>query len=167
MKNYRPLLLDAFSDFQGTLISGGTVAGIAGLAGDLQEAYSEAIHTIGHIPALIPPEITADKRYSEFRHTAGHDFNALGPLQIWADIVTSGIKPNQVKLVGLGGGAIAAIEYRIALAMGARVAIIEGSGRSAGRLLVDDDWKESKNLIRLPAEAAPLRNFLAPSEEIA
>ena len=40
MKGYRSLLLDAFSGFQGTLISGGTTAGVAGLAGDVQDGLS-------------------------------------------------------------------------------------------------------------------------------
>ena len=95
------------------------------------------------------------------RETAGHDFDALGPLQYWTDIVAAGIKPGQVKLVGIGGGAIAAVEYRMALALGARVAIVEGSGRSAARLLNDGEWNKLENLVRLPADAAALRSFLA------
>ena len=94
------------------------------------------------------------------RQTAGHDFDALGPLQYWTDIVASGIEPCQVKLVGIGGGAIAAVEYRMALALGAQVAIVEGSGRSAARLLNDGEWNTSDNLVRLPADAAALRIFL-------
>ena len=84
-------------------------------------------------PHLIPTHARVDDRYRELRQTAGHDFDALGPLQYWTDIVASGIEPGQVKLVGIGGGAIAAVEYRMALALGAQVAIVEGSGRSADR----------------------------------
>jgi ppGpp synthetase/RelA/SpoT-type nucleotidyltranferase len=161
MKGYRPLLLDAFSGFQGTVVSGGTTAGICGLVGDIQEALPSTIQTIGYTPELIPIHARIDDRYRELRQTAGHDFDALGPLQCWTDIVVAGITPNQVKLVGIGGGAIAAVEYRIALALGAQVAIIEGSGRSAAQLLSDGEWNKSENLVRLPADTAALRSFLA------
>jgi SLOG in TRPM, prokaryote len=161
MKGYRPLLLDAFGGFQGTLISGGTTAGICGLVGDVQEASPTAIHTIGYTPELIPIHARIDDRYRELRQTAGHDFDALGPLQCWTDLVAAGIHPSQVKLVGLGGGAIAAVEYRMALALGARVAIVEGSGRSAAQLLSDGEWNKSEKLVRMPADAAALRSFLA------
>lgn len=161
MKGYRPLLIEAFSGFEGTLISGGTTAGIAGLAGDVQDACGATIHSIGYIPELIPIHAGVDHRYRELRQTAGHDFNALGPLQGWTDIIAAGIKPGQVKLVGIGGGTISAVEYRVALALGARVAILEGSGRSAAQLLKDDEWNRSESLIRLPADAAALRGFLA------
>jgi SLOG in TRPM, prokaryote len=161
MKGYRPLLLDAFSSFHGTVISGGTTAGICGLVGDVQEASPTAIHTIGYTPELIPIHARIDDRYRELRQTEGHDFDALGPLQCWTDIVAAGIHPSQVKLVGLGGGAIAAVEYRMALALGARVAIVEGSGRSAAQLLSDDEWNKSEKLVRLPADASALRSFLA------
>ena len=160
-KGYRSALVDAFSDFQATLISGGTTAGVAGLAGDVQDAYPTTIHTIGYTPKLIPTHARVDDRYSELRQTAGHDFDALGPLQYWTDIVAAGIQPDQVKLVGIGGGAIAAVEYRMALALGAQVAIVEGSGRSAARLLNDGEWNKLENLVRLPADAAALRSFLA------
>lgn len=164
MRAYRPLLLEAFRDFEGTVISGGTAAGIAGLVGDVQEAYPTAIHAIGYTPELIPTHTRIDDRYRELRQTHGHDFDALGPLQYWTDIVAAGIEPEQVKLVGIGGGAISAVEYRIALALGAQVAIVEGSGRAAAQLLVDDEWKQSENLVRLAADAVKVREFWALQE---
>jgi hypothetical protein len=78
------------------------------------------------------------------------------------EMASPGAKPLVGPVVLLaGGGAIAAVEYRIALALGVRVGIVEGSGRSAARLLVDDEWKESENLVRLPPDAVKLREFLA------
>ncbi len=160
MKAYRPLLVDGLRDFRGTLISGGTTAGISGLAGDLQEIYPTTVYTVGYIPALIPPDVRIDNRYREQRQTVGHDFDAYGPLQYWADIITSGIAPGQVTLLGIGGGIIAAAEYRMALALGARVVIVEGSGRSAARLLGDEEWNRSANLIRLPNDPKALHDLL-------
>ena len=161
MGTYLPLLVDGLRDFRGTLISGGTTAGVSGLVGDLQEIYPATIHTIGYVPSLIPADTRVDARYREQRQTVGQDFDARGPLQYWTDILTSAIDPGQVTLLGIGGGVISAVEYRMALALGARVAIVEGSGRSAARLLSDEAWEEAENLVRLPADAEALRELLA------
>jgi len=40
-------------------------------------------------------------------------------LRNWSDILAAGIDPRDVLLPGLGGGSLAAIEYRIALGLGA------------------------------------------------
>jgi hypothetical protein len=46
----------------------------------------------------------------------------LEPLQYWADIITSGIEPSKVKLLGINGGKIAAAEaLYVALAKRKRV----------------------------------------------
>jgi hypothetical protein len=43
-------------------------------------------------------------------------------------------------LLGINGGKIAAVEFRIALALWARVGLIAGSGREADILAEDADW---------------------------
>jgi hypothetical protein len=164
MQSYRSLLVESLRDFRGTLISGGTTCGVGRLVGDIQQAHPDTIYTVGHIPRSIPADCSVDRRYSELRQCESHDFDPLGPLQAWADIITSGIGAVRVKLVGIGGGRIAAVEYRLALALGAEVAIIEGSGRSATQLLSDDAWNKSKNLVRLPADPGALRGFLDAGE---
>ena len=57
----------------------------------------------------------------------------MEPLQYWIDIVGSGIKAGSVKLLGINGGKISAIEYRIAIAFGAQVAIIKGEWHGSGQ----------------------------------
>jgi hypothetical protein len=74
--------------------------------------------------------------------------------------MAAGIQPSQVKLLGINGGMIAAIEYRIALALGATVAIIEESGREAAKLFYDSDWGTSNSLLRLPADTMSVRAFV-------
>jgi tetratricopeptide (TPR) repeat protein len=160
LRSYRDLVLEAFRDFRGTIISGGTTAGISGWVGEVQHAYPDTIRTIGYVPKLTPADVSTDKRYSEIRHTEGHDFSAQEPLQYWIDLLASGIQPSQVRLLGINGGAIAAAEYRIALALGARVAVIESSGRAATQLIADVDWGSSKLLLRLPADAMTVRAFV-------
>lgn len=158
IQDYRQLMLEAFRDFKGTIISGGTATGISGLVGDVGQKYCDAIRTIGYVPKKTPAVI--DKRYSEIRYTENGDFSALEPLQTWVALIASGINPPQVKLLGINGGTITAAEYRIALALGAYVAAIEGSGREAAKLLQDDDWSTSKMLVHLPADAMTIRAFI-------
>jgi hypothetical protein len=162
MQGYRELLLAGLREFRGTLVSGGTTVGISGLAGEIQQEYPDAIHAIGYVPQAIPDGVAVDERYREIRRTAGRDFSPLEPLQYWADLLASGVRPEQVKLLGINGGAIAAAEYRIALALGARVGVIEDSGRAVDGLLADPDWKAAERLTRLPADAMTLAAFVGP-----
>ena len=62
--------------------------------------------------------------------------------------------------MGINGGAIAAAEYRIALALGACVAIVRDSGGEAAKLSSDDDWSTSKTLVNLPADVMTVRAFI-------
>lgn len=155
----RALYLAALSDFTGTLISGGTRSGIAGLAGELSAAYPR-ITSVGYIPEHLPASAHRDERYSRFRTSPTGAFSAAEPLQSWADMMVAGVDPRDVALLGWGGGAIAAHEYRVALALGARVGLVEGSGRSAGELLSDPTWSGAPNLHRLAADAASIRAFV-------
>jgi len=47
-----------------------------------------------------------------------------------------------VRLLGFNGGRISAVEYAVAAAFGARVGIVEGSGRAAAEFLADPLWTE-------------------------
>jgi len=164
MQTQRPLLREGFADFKGTVISAGTTAGIGGLVGEVQQEHPDSIRTIGYVPRLIPAEVSTDKRYGEIRYTEGKDFSALEPLQCWIDLIFSGIHPSDVKVVGVGGSAIAAAEYRIALALGARVVIVEGGGREAERLLSDHDWSDSKALLALPVDGKTMSAVIGSGE---
>jgi ppGpp synthetase/RelA/SpoT-type nucleotidyltranferase len=163
MRGYKNLLIEAFRGFKGTIISGGTKQGISGLVGDLREKYTKAIQTIGYLPRMIPADATVDKntrRYKELRYTEGSGFTPLEPLQNWIDIIDSGINPSEVKVLGINGGRIASIEYKIALALGAKVALIEESGREASKLMTDADWINSEGLVSLPADPQTVRAFI-------
>jgi hypothetical protein len=163
MQEYKELLIYAFRDFSGTLISGGTTQGISGVAGSLRSVYSDRIHTIGYLPINIPSNAVVDKdplRYQELRYTQSSGFTPMEPLQNWIDIFASGINPSEVKVLGINGGTISSAEYRIALAMGAQVGIIEESGREAERLLIDPHWMESGNLYPLPSDPETVRAYI-------
>jgi class 3 adenylate cyclase len=163
MSAYGDLLLGAFKRYEGTVISGGTASGVSGLAGNLGASYPDAIRTIGYVPVTSPGGIGEDSdthRFRELRTTEGDDFSFLQPLQYWNDIMASGIHPSKVKIIGIGGGTISAAEYRIALALGASVAVVTGSGRAAEELVEDRDWRTSPNLVELSPEAESVEAFV-------
>jgi hypothetical protein len=158
MPIYQRVILEAFCDFKGTIISGGTTSGISGLVGELQKKYPSKIHTIGYVPNSKTDLV--DKRYREIRYTEGENFSPIEPLQYWIDIAASGVSLQRVKLLGISGGGISAIEYRIALAFGSSVAIIQNSGMEADKLLSDADWNTSTSLFPLPNNPEAVQSFL-------
>jgi hypothetical protein len=185
MKSYGSLLSKAFADFQGTIISGGTKEGISGLVGKLAHNSDGRIHALGYLPRSLPTDNTAtkDNRYDEHRRTDGADeFTAREPIQNWLDLLATDIRPSGVRMLGINGGNIAGLEYRMAVALGATVGVIEGSGREAERVLNDwpaqppgvvqsEDWDMERTpkdgsaslpgqLLPLPADPTTLRAFL-------
>jgi ppGpp synthetase/RelA/SpoT-type nucleotidyltranferase len=162
LQGYADLLAFGFADFSGTILSGGTTEGISGIVGDIGSASGGRIRTVGYLPELVPADATRDSDYSELRKTPGHGFSPLEPLQNWVDLVASGVPATGVRVVGVNGGRISALEYRIALAMGSTVGLVADSGREAGRLLGDERWTSS-HLIRLPADPDTIRVFVTPA----
>jgi ppGpp synthetase/RelA/SpoT-type nucleotidyltranferase len=158
----------------GTVVGGGTRSGIAAIPGDLQ-AQADAdvkvekgrggqLYTIGYVPAKEAARVSAqiDTRYRQHRHSGGNDFSPLEPLTFWEDYLAAGGDPAKVTLLGFNGGNIAACEFRTALAFGARVGIIAGSGRAADELLADPLWteKDHPRLHRLSLEGDDVKQFL-------
>ncbi len=146
MLTYQGLMLEAFWDFKGTIISGGTISGISGLIGQVQEKYASTIKTVGYIPKPTKAALI-DKRYCQIRFTEGENFSPTEPLQYWIDLVDSGINCNDVKLLGINGGIISSIEYKIALALGASTAIIEDGKMEKETLFSDKNWNTLKNFV--------------------
>jgi ppGpp synthetase/RelA/SpoT-type nucleotidyltranferase len=167
----RPVLTTAFARVSGTIVSGGTLQGIPGLAGDVRASHPSPgqLALLGYVPRYVPADATVDRdpsRYSRIIVTGGSDFTPLEVLQSWIDAMAAGIRPEDVRLLGIGGGRISALEYRIALALGATVGIVEGSGREADRILSDDDWRTSERLIRLPLDPWTIRYFVGPEPTV-
>ena len=160
MQQYQPLLVESFRGFEGTLIGGGTTAGISGIVGDIQERYPNSITTVGYVPGPTPVGATIDGRCRDVRRTEGEGFSALEALQKWTDLVASGVDPYDVRLLAIDGGGITAAAVQIALALGARVAVIEGSGREAGRLLSERNRGTPRRLVQLPPDPAAVHTFL-------
>jgi hypothetical protein len=160
MAGHADLMLDAFGDYEGTVVSGGTTSGVPGLAGSLQIRYGDRINTVGYLPEEVPRGATLDTRYDDVRRTPGREFSIAEGLQSWADFIVSGVWPTTVKMLAINGGPIAGAEYRIALALGCLVGVLVGSGREADRLLADPDWSRARNLTRLATDAEAIQRFL-------
>ncbi len=160
VRGYADVFRDAFDDRSGTIISGGTRQGISELAGDLGAAGARVI---GYLPDSVPMGVTVDddpRRYAELRRSDGEDFGVREPIRYWADVLTSGIDPRTVRVVALAGGAISAFEYRLALALGARVGAVRGSGDAARELLTSSTWSASGRVEELEPEPDAIRAFL-------
>lgn len=148
------------------ILSGGTTAGMSGLAGDLAQASKGAIKAFGYLPETVPSRYMVDHDESRFARlclSPGHDFTVLDPLQGWIDLAAAGVPVKQVKLLAFAPGEISRAEIAFALALGARVALIEHSGLPPGRQFDDSTWRqhlEEGSFIRLPMDAMTLRAFL-------
>jgi ppGpp synthetase/RelA/SpoT-type nucleotidyltranferase len=159
VERYRSMLVRGLADYCGTVVGGGTSEGVSGFVGDAAEQVP-GVHAISYLPNLLPHDASLDPRYAEVRLIADAGFTPMGPLQTWTDILASGIDAGDVRLIGINGGRVSAAEYRIALALGATVALVSDSGREAAKLLPDERWGLSKTLIELPADAASVRAYV-------
>lgn len=169
---YAGFLQDALRHVDGLVCSGGTNVGIPGLVGqaavELAAANAKGFTLIGYLPNRLPLGVqVASQGYNHIFPTDSEEFSLREPLQNWIDLLASGITPEQVRVLGINGGQIAAFEYRLALALGAKVGILEQSGRAADALLMDPAWSQHPGLIRLPSalllhDPATVRAFVRP-----
>jgi ppGpp synthetase/RelA/SpoT-type nucleotidyltranferase len=166
MEAYRELVVAGLAGHRGSVLSGGTAEGVSGLAADARAHLHGDAELVGYLPRELPADATPDGRYDQLRTTTGTTFSPLEPLQNWIDLLTSGIDPGEVHVLGINGGRIAAVEYRIAAALGATVGLLEESGREAARLLAEAPWLTPGRVVPLPPDAATIRAFLGgrPSE---
>ena len=168
--SYADLFVRSLSRYQGTVISGGTTAGVSGLVGTAARRHGARLHTIGYVPEAVPQGATLDRdptRYREIRRTDGGAFTPSEPLQYWIDLVASGVDVRDVRVLAIGGGRITAAECRIALALGAAVGAVSDSGRAAAELLADPRWSSASRLAPLPTDVETIGAFLdAPPEAL-
>ena len=162
-------LKQALADFSGTVISGGTTVGVPGCLGNaarlLADASTKHFRLHGYIPRSLPEDAEKDKRYDQIIVSGADRFSPAQVLQAWQDILAAGIKPGDVRVLGFGGGEIAAFEYRLALALGATVGVVAGTGGAVDELLKDSLWSAvpGLRLFPLPPDAMTLRAFVLPA----
>jgi ppGpp synthetase/RelA/SpoT-type nucleotidyltranferase len=160
------LLQEALAVFGGTVISGGTSSGVPGCVGTVAERLAKTgqkgFRLLGYIPSALPLDAEKDKRYDQIIVSGAERFSPAQVLQGWKDMLAARIKPAEVLLVGYGGRTIAALEYRVALALGASVGVVLESGGAAEDLLKDPLWRRSAGLYPLPPDPKTLRALVLP-----
>ncbi len=162
IRGYGDAVAQAMAGTGGTLVSGGRTQGVSAIAGDVASAVG-GVRAVGYLPGTLPSEVQIDEdggRYARLRGTDGRDFSVAEPLGYWTDLVALGVDPEDVRLLAIGGGRISAAEYRVALALGAHVGAIHGSGGAASDLLRDPGWATSARLTEVAADPEELRAFL-------
>lgn len=161
-----PMLAQTFEGFTGTIISGGTKIGVPGCAGEAADTIApkgkRPFNLIGYLPPLRPDDAPKDNRYDGHFECGRDAFTAEQILRNWEDILAAGIRPDEVRLLGVGGGSVSAAEYRIALGLGACAGVVVGSGGAADELLKDDLWSALPNLLALPCDRASFRALAHP-----
>lgn len=154
VEDYRNYILELMHNFKGTIISGGTTAGIPGLVGqvkaELQNNGQVNFDLEAYLPDNLPNDAVKSPAYDRFYETSSGHFSALDILVCWTDLISNDIHPKDVILIGIDGGRIAAMEYEIALSLGAKVALVAYSGRAVSDFLQDKAWKSHRNLLQLP-----------------
>lgn len=166
LAKYEPPLQEALSSFKGYLVTGGTCVGVCGLAARCA-AHANAsgtahVELVGYLPA----QAEASPDFPNIVRTVGSDFSLLEPLQMWTDLLVSGIPPASVTLLCLGGGVISAQELALAWVLGARVAALECDAVAPTRfaaLLANADRNDNRGMI-LPDDPDSLRSFITYDE---
>jgi len=165
VERFRPLLQAALTDFAGTVIAGGTAVGVPGCVGDvardLAEQGKKGFRLVGYLPVEPPYDAPPHKAYDDLVRV-GDGFHPGQILRSWSDILAAGARPREVTLLGFGGGPLSAIDYQIALGLGACVGLVADSGGAATMLVESALWSGVPNLYPLPADAATLRALLLP-----
>lgn len=163
----RPHLLRGCKGLSFKLLCGGTRVGISELAGDVAEQSEGAVYAYGYMPRSLPRGIVEDtdkKRFAQCFSSSGTDFTPLDPLQGWTDLIAAGVHAGRVKVLAYAGGAIAHTECAMALALGARVGVIENPALPDERQFTDPAWQDHPNLVRLPMDAMTFHAFLLVDE---
>lgn len=155
----KPLLSKALESFHGTVISGGTVAGIPGCVGEiavtLAKENKKHFELVGYIPKCLPEDTPKDTRYDRFVVVSDDkEFSPGQILRTWEDLLQQGYTPGHILVLGFGGGPLAMVEYCVALALGASVGVVQKTGGAADDILSDPVWTTVPLLLALPFDAA-------------
>lgn len=159
-RKYGKHLGRAFKCFSGTIISGGTTAGVSGMVGSLSPSPGRTLHRVAYLPKSLPGGDQRCKAYEEVRTSPGKGYNPAGVLQTWADILLQGLRPNQVRILGINGGRLTEFELRLGLALGAVVGVVADSKRVVKTLLSARTECRPKGLVPLPTDAATWAAFI-------
>jgi ppGpp synthetase/RelA/SpoT-type nucleotidyltranferase len=162
----RVMLKEVLTSFKGIVISGGTTAGVPGCAGDVAGLLAtrkvKGFELIGYIPKRLPHDAEKDKRYDHIIICGESGFTPDQVLQSWRDLLAKGIVAHEILCIGFGGGKLSAVEYQVALALGASVVVAYGLGGAADSIASDALWSGVHTLMPLPMDKATFQALLTP-----
>lgn len=132
--SFEPDLRTSLEGFAGCILTGGTDAGVCGLASRLAAGLNSPSPKTVELVGYLPQTATASPAFKNLIRTPrSADFSALEPVQMWVDLLASGVPPSKVTLLCLGGGSISAQELALAWALGARTVVVGDEGVAAQR----------------------------------
>jgi len=154
MDLYDPFILESLRDFEGTVISGGTNSGIPGLVGNrsgrIAMTGNKRYALLGYRPKTLPDSIKEENNYDIQVTSDNTVFSFYDVLMYWLDILLAETKPENVLVTGFGGGAISLLEYKMALTMNVKVALLQDTGGALTEILNDNYWQSKANLMIVP-----------------
>jgi hypothetical protein len=160
VNDYNSYIQEVMLGFRGTIISGGTTSGIPGLVGKVKGEMSKnnpvEFDLESYLPEKLPTDAERSDYYDKHHKTPSKNFCALDVFVCWTDLICNGIDPGEIILIGIEGGRISTMEYKIALSLGAKVALVAYSGRAASEFVQDKSWKNHPNLLILPNDPLTL-----------
>lgn len=121
------------------------------------------LEVLGYLPRNLPADEPINENYTGWVRAEGSTFGPVDALHYWTDLLFAGVKPQDLRVLAIDGGPISAFEYRLALALGVPVGVMEPATRAAADLLADPDRRDCTGLVRLPGDACSLRSFLQPA----
>ena len=164
LRRIGPLVEGALGHFRGTVISGGTSVGVPGCVGEvsarLKSRKKKTFELLGYIPRNLPNDAPKDTRYDRHIETDDDGFSSGQIIRMWEDFRERGITPDRVQLLGFGGGPLTAVEFRVALALGASTAAVHCTGGAADALLNDPVWFGTPTLVAMPLDPASAQAFV-------
>jgi ppGpp synthetase/RelA/SpoT-type nucleotidyltranferase len=172
----RDLLDTAFLGLRGTILSGGTTSGISGVVGEIvarstdESTGRRRLRAVGYLPDAAAVSSSGDQiddRYDLLIHVTAVEpglpaYSPLAPIRAWADLLGAGLAAEEIRVLGIGGGIVSDFEYRLALAIGARVGIVSVDGLGAADIVTDTRWSGCAELCRLIPDGDTIRFFVVP-----
>lgn len=156
-------LEQALQKFEGWMLTGGSSAGVCAMAARVVDKLNRPqpgrINLVGYLPAQAKANPSFPPKQI-VRTPNTREFSLLDPVQMWVDLLLSGVKvePANVTLLCFGGGEISAQELALAWASGARAAVLAGdcfAPRQFAKLLASAGETRPGGMV-VPADAATL-----------
>jgi|WetSurSiteA1Bulk_404760.scaffolds.fasta_scaffold00154_3 ppGpp synthetase/RelA/SpoT-type nucleotidyltranferase len=156
LKLYSTYIHEALFEYTGDVVSGGTSSGLPGLvgteAGNAIISNAKGYKLYGYIPGNLPDFSGLNHDYDTLITSDSDHFSFAEVFQYWIDILMNETPVQNIMLLGINGGAISETEYKLALALGAKTALVVNTGGAADTTLNSQLWAKCSNLMAVPQD---------------